>query len=305
MMKWWQLWCARRRTARATRSIADAESAHARGDVSSALCALEHAVACTPNDPAIYDAVIALHTAWTAEWTEEDFTRSLDWAMRAQELREPGARVARGLLTGALTPSPLIGLTGGIGCGKSFVLECFAGLGAATISSDAIVHELYASDAALVHEMAEIFGADILHTDGSLDRRALGARVFRDSAARSTLEALVHPRVRATITHNIAQAQLTTPPAIVVEIPLLYEVYGAEDFDQIIVVACDPATQLARVQKKFGLDVTDAQARIDAQMPLAEKCARADYVIHTDGTKEETAAQIHALWPELPRTRKL
>jgi dephospho-CoA kinase len=131
------------------------------------------------------------------------------------------------------------------------------------------------------------FGRSVLGVDGSLDRVALGALVFRDADARRALESIVHPIVQRETEAWFTSLPSTTPFAVA-EIPLLYEIARERDFDAVVVAACDLATQLARLRAR-GMGEEDAARRIAAQLPLADKVRRADYVICTDGTMDNTA----------------
>jgi dephospho-CoA kinase len=130
--------------------------------------------------------------------------------------------------------------------------------------------------------------------DGTLDRSSLGRLVFNDRAARADLEAIVHPEVYRRIGEWLA----TLPPGTriaMADIPLLFETGHTHDFDRVVVVACDPREQLRRLMSRDGLSERDARARLDSQWPIAEKEARADYVIRTDGSVADTDAQVRTI----------
>ncbi len=129
------------------------------------------------------------------------------------------------------------------------------------------------------------FGRTVLNADGTLNRDALGARVFADPLARHDLEGIIHPEVYAAITQWF---RTLDAPLGIADIPLLFETRREEDFDVIIVAACGPDQQVQRLMARSGLSESDARARIAAQWPLADKVARAHYVIDTSGTLEET-----------------
>lgn len=192
-----------------------------------------------------------------------------------------------------------IGLTGGIATGKSTVLETLAQCGAAVIDADAIVHELYADSAVLRERVQALFGAPCLRADGQLDREAVARRVFNDPAARAQLEGLIHPLVWSEIRARDRTLSATRPPLLVFDIPLLFEVCDLTWFDAIVVVSCDRATQVRRVMKRYRCDPATAEARIDSQLPLPEKLARADYVIDTNGKVADTIAVVRQLYPQL------
>ena len=193
-----------------------------------------------------------------------------------------------------------VALTGGIGTGKSYVRAQFDALGVPTVDSDVLARRAVAPGSAGLAAVAARFGAGILEPSGALDRRALGAVVFADAAARRDLEAIVHPFVRAETERWFAALPAEVPFAIA-DIPLLYEVGRNRDFDRVIVVACHPATQLARVIAR-GISEEEARQRIAAQLPIDEKVRRADDVIHTDGSFDETDRQVRALHAALAHT---
>lgn len=191
-----------------------------------------------------------------------------------------------------------VALTGGIATGKSFCLERFAELGAAVIDADWLAKEAVAPGSSGLAEVAERFGAHMLLEDGSLDRGALGRIVFGDSAARAALEAIVHPRVYRAIREWAANLPVTTRIAMA-DIPLLFETGHVHDFDAVVVCACSPAEQLRRLVARDELTQPDARARLAAQWPIDEKVTRADYVVRTDGSFAETAAQVRTVFAAL------
>lgn len=189
-------------------------------------------------------------------------------------------------------------LTGGIATGKSFCLERFAALGAATIDADLLAREAVAPGSAGLAAIVDRFGAGVLRADGSLDRAALGQIVFKDTTARAQLEAIIHPEVYRRITSWLANLPHGTRVAIA-DIPLLYETGHEHDFEAVIVAACEPDEQLRRVMARDGLGYEDARARVASQWPIEEKARRADHVIRTDGSHAETDAQVRTLFSQL------
>jgi dephospho-CoA kinase len=185
-----------------------------------------------------------------------------------------------------------VALTGGIATGKSYVRAEFARLGVPTIDSDILAREAVAPGTAGLDAVVRRFGAGVMDRSGSLDRHALAAIVFSDPAARKDLEAIVHPAVRAATERFFAELDPAAHAFAIADIPLLYEVGRDKDFDVVIVAAVDPATQVMRVMSRDGLTEEEARRRIAAQLPIADKVARADYVIRTDGTFEETTRQV-------------
>ncbi len=187
----------------------------------------------------------------------------------------------------------IIGLTGNIATGKSAVMRLAAGRGALTIDADGVVHELLAGDAGIQAQVAAAFGEGVRHAGGGIDRAALGAIVFGDPARLRQLEAILHPAVRLAIARRVAGSDA---PVIVIEAIKLLEGPLAAMCDQIWVTACARETQMARLRVCRGMDEASAAARIDAQSPQADKIARADVVITTDGLLRETEAQVAAAW---------
>jgi dephospho-CoA kinase len=188
-----------------------------------------------------------------------------------------------------------VALTGGIATGKSHVLDRFRRLGVPCLDADALAHGVEAAGTEATQAIAARFGDGVLAKDGSVDRSKLGPIVFADSAARSDLEAIVHPAVYRAITAGLRAFELTESPQLaVVDVPLLFESGRASDFDTVIATVCDPDTQLARLIAR-GMSGEDARRRLAAQLPAAEKATRANHVIDTSGTFEETDAQVDRL----------
>jgi dephospho-CoA kinase len=173
-----------------------------------------------------------------------------------------------------------VAITGGIGAGKSETLAAFARHGAATISSDDIVHRLLRDDDEVRRELLARFGAGILDEAGTIDRRAIGRIVFEDPQALAWLEGLLHPRVVAEyLDWRERLAELPQPPTVsVTEVPLLYEVGGETRFDAVVAVTAPADVRRARS------DVADAQNREPRLIPDAEKVRRADFAYVNDGS---------------------
>lgn len=188
-----------------------------------------------------------------------------------------------------------IALTGGIATGKSHVRRRFESLGIETIDADSLVHEALGPGTSATTSIARRFGTEVLAADGSVDRRRLGERVFGDDEARRELEGLLHPDVYAAITEWLDALARTGKSLGIADIPLLYETGHDDDFDVVIVVACDPEEQFRRVMARDGLSADAAGQRIAAQMPIGDKVKRADYVIWTKETLEETDRQVDEL----------
>lgn len=191
-----------------------------------------------------------------------------------------------------------IGLTGGIATGKSYVRAQFEKLGVPTSDADSLARDVVAPGTAGLAEVVRRFGADVLEPTGGLDRKRLASIVFDDPAARKDLEAIIHPRVKAATDRWFAAFDGSHALAIA-DIPLLYETGRDADFDEVIVVACDPETQVRRTIDRDGLSEKEARARLAAQLPIEEKIRRADYVIRTDGSFADTDQQIEAVHERL------
>jgi dephospho-CoA kinase len=183
-------------------------------------------------------------------------------------------------------------LTGGIATGKSYVRARLATHGIPTLDADVLARDAVAPGTSGLAAVAERFGTDVLLTDGSLDRRALGLVVFGDTQARADLEAIVHPRVREATSTWLDRLAAAGESLAVVDIPLLYETGRDHDFDRVIVTSCPRSQQVARVVERDGLTAAQADARIDAQLPTDDKVQRADFVIDTGGTFGDTNRQV-------------
>ena len=185
-----------------------------------------------------------------------------------------------------------VALTGGIATGKSYVLEQFRRRGVPCLDADDLAHGVEAAGTEATAAIAARFGADVLAPDGSVNRARLGPIVFADQAARRELEAIVHPAVYRAIAAGVRAFELTGTHAFaIVDIPLLFETGADQRFDRVIVTACPPELQIARLKER-GLSDDAARQRLAAQWPTEPKAARADFVIRTDGTFEDTDRQV-------------
>jgi dephospho-CoA kinase len=192
-----------------------------------------------------------------------------------------------------------IALTGGIATGKSHVLDQFRRRGVSCLDADALAHGVMVPGTEAAQAIAERFGPDILDADGAVDRNKLGSIVFADESARRDLEAIVHPAVYRAIHAALrAFALVGGSPLAVVDVPLLYETGHQSEFDRVIVTACPVDVQLRRLVDR-GLSEADARLRLAAQLPTGDKASRADFVIKTDGSYEETERQVEQIWRTL------
>lgn len=188
----------------------------------------------------------------------------------------------------------LIGLTGGIGAGKSTVSSALARRGAVVIDADAITRELQRPGQPVFDAMVERFGAGIVRADGELDRQAVADLVFPDPDALADLNAIVHPAVGAEIARRM-EAEVDTDHVVILDVPLLVE-SGRSDMVGTIVVDCDPEIAVERLMTHRGFGEADARARIARQASREERLAHADLVIDNSGTLEELAPQIERCW---------
>ncbi len=200
----------------------------------------------------------------------------------------------------------IVGLSGGIGSGKSTVVRTLAELGARVIDADQVVRDVQQPGSPALAEIAESFGAELIEPGGALDRKALGDIVFRDEAARQRLNAIVHPKVVTEMTRQLAEAMAEAPALVVLDIPLLFE--GRQSgtgsaalipFDTTLLVWVPAELQVERQMARDDCDEDEARRRIAAQMPIDEKRALADHIIDNSGTLEQTEAQVRALYATL------
>jgi dephospho-CoA kinase len=201
----------------------------------------------------------------------------------------------------ASRPVLLVGLTGGIGSGKSTVSAALAARGAVVVDADAIVRELQAPGTPVLAAMVERFGGGILRDDGTLDRQAVADVVFGDAEALAELNAIVHPAVGAEIARRL-EAEAATDHIVVLDVPLLVE-SGRDDLAGLIVVDTDPEVAIERLVSQRGFTEADARARIARQASREERLARADLVIDNSGPREALARQVDRCWEWLEGLR--
>jgi dephospho-CoA kinase len=188
----------------------------------------------------------------------------------------------------------MVGLTGGIGSGKSAVAARLAELGAVIIDADVLAREAVAAGTPGLAEVVAEFGPDVLDATGALDRAALATRVFGDEARRRRLESIIHPRVRARTAELVAAAPAGS--VVVNDVPLLVEAGLAAAYAVVIVVAAPAATRVERLVRDRGMSRAEAEARIAAQATDEQRRAVADAVVDNDGSLEELRARVDALW---------
>lgn len=192
-----------------------------------------------------------------------------------------------------------VGLTGGIGSGKSAVSRLLAAHGAVVVDADLVAREVVEPGTPGLARIVEEFGEEVLQADGSLDRAALGSRVFADPAALARLNAIVHPLVGERSAELMEQARASGAEVVVHDVPLLVENGLARMYSVVVVVAATPETQRDRLTRLRGMSEQEARRRIAAQAPLADKLAVATYVVDNDGPIEELALQVDRLWRRL------
>jgi dephospho-CoA kinase len=192
----------------------------------------------------------------------------------------------------------LIGLTGGVGSGKSTVAGILRDLGADIVDADEASHAVYAPGTPGFDAVVGEFGTEYVR-DGQVDRRRLGLLVFEDADARRRLNAIVHPLVRAWMAERTREAAERGAAVVIQDVPLLYE-NGLEDlFSSVVLVYVPPDVQLERLVEGRGLDHDRARAMIAAQMPIDEKRRRAHHVIDNSGTRDETRRQVEEMWAQM------
>ena len=194
-----------------------------------------------------------------------------------------------------------VGLTGGIGAGKSTVSRLLVELGAVLIDGDALAREVVARGTPGLEQVVEEFGPELLTPDGDLDRPALGRVVFADEGARRRLEAITHPM----IFEKYAELEAAAPPGALVvhDIPLLAESGRADTFDEVVVVDAPPELQVERMMRDRGWTREEAESRIAAQASREDRLAIATYVIENTGTLDDLRCRVEEVYTELTHRR--
>jgi dephospho-CoA kinase len=192
----------------------------------------------------------------------------------------------------------LVGLTGGIGSGKSTVARLLEKRGAVVFDADLLAREAVEPGTPGHAAVIDRFGADVLAPGGELDREALASIVFADPAARRDLEQIVHPEVRRLFAEGTV-AYRDTDRVVVFSAPLLVETGMHTAFEILVVVSATVATQIERLMRQRGMSEASIRARIDAQAPLEDKAAAADFIVDNEGTLDELESQVERLWTDL------
>jgi dephospho-CoA kinase len=196
--------------------------------------------------------------------------------------------------------SLLVGLTGGIGSGKTLAASIFKNLGAIIIDADILCRELVMPGQPALQEIAQRFGHDILNSAGELDRKELASIVFQDANSKKDLENILHPLVFAEEQRFYQAICQPNPHALVIiDAALLIESGNYKNVDKVILVACDEENQIQRVLKRGGFNREEVSDRIRSQMPLAEKRKFADYIIENDSTEEHLRESVEKLSQKL------
>ena len=189
----------------------------------------------------------------------------------------------------------VIGLTGGIGCGKSLAAQYFAELGALVIDADQLARAAIERGSDGFDEVVALFGDSILK-DGNIDRRTLGDLIFRDPAAKKQLENIIHPFVRREF--EAAVASLKGDQVLVYEIPLLVETNAHERFDVVITVESEMENRIARLRGR-GMHISEIEGRVAAQATREQRIEIADFLIENDGSEDELLRQVENIWDSL------
>jgi dephospho-CoA kinase len=187
------------------------------------------------------------------------------------------------------------GLTGNIGAGKSTVARLLAQRGVPVVDADRIAREVVEPGQPALEEIARRFGPEVIAPDGSLDRKAMAARVFADPDERRALNAIVHPRIAAVTAERMAALAEAGRPAAVYEAALIVENGLDKGLDGLVVVTAPVDVQIARLRLRDGMTEAEARARIAAQLPAEEKVKRATFVIDNHGSEQDLAAQVDEL----------
>jgi dephospho-CoA kinase len=196
-------------------------------------------------------------------------------------------------------PIRRIGLTGGVGSGKSTVASMLSESGIPVIDTDAVAHELLSYPGGeTVIEITARFGNEAVAEDGTIDRPGMAARVFADDALRSALEAILHPAIGRVVEERIEKLSLTAD-TVVIEVPLLFEAGWDRFVDAVVVVDCSPEQQVARFVERTGATEVEARRRMSSQMTRAARNHRADFILNNGGSLSDLKEAVELLLPKL------
>lgn len=199
----------------------------------------------------------------------------------------------------------VLGITGGIASGKSYVTAIFREFGVPVVSADDLARAVVEPGRPTLQALRQCFGEAIITAHGELDRARLAEIIFADRAARRDLNRIIHPAIATLAELTLQQLKDAGKRLIVYEAPLLFEAGAENRVDAVLMVSIDPELQRRRLARRDGLDDAAVTARIAAQMPQEEKVARADYVIDNSGSRAKTRAQVNALYHQLTVTCQL
>jgi dephospho-CoA kinase len=190
----------------------------------------------------------------------------------------------------------LVGLTGGIASGKSYVASLLEQLGASVIDADVVAREVVVPGTIGFSQVVDEFGKQLLQPTGEIDRQLLGAMIFSDPTKRARLESILHPLIKQRTLQLISEQR---SEIVVYVVPLLIEAAVDYPFDAVVTVEAGEANQVSRLMNSRGLSEDDARLRISAQTDSETRIARANYVINSSGTKEQTKAQVTSVWTQI------
>jgi dephospho-CoA kinase len=196
----------------------------------------------------------------------------------------------------------ILGLTGSIASGKSYVADSFVECGAILVSADLLAREVVNPGSPTLAKLVDAFGLEILTAGGNLNREVMAQTVFPDPIARRLLDSITHPAIACLAECRLAELNRSPHDLIVYEAPLLFEAGGEGRVEQVLMVVVDPAVQLARLLKRDSLNEAEARQRISAQWPQADKVQKSDYVIDNSGSLQQTRVMVGALYDYLTRT---
>jgi dephospho-CoA kinase len=190
----------------------------------------------------------------------------------------------------------ILGITGNIASGKSFVADIFVECGAILVSADLLAREVVTPGSPTLASLVDAFGLDILTAGGSLDREVMAQKVFVDPLARHHLESIIHPAIAHLADCRLTELKSSPHDLIVYEAPLLFEAGAEGRVDKVLVVVIDPALQMERLLQRDKVSEAEARQRADAQWPQADKVQRADFVIDNSGSLEQTRSAVTSLY---------
>jgi dephospho-CoA kinase len=198
----------------------------------------------------------------------------------------------------------LLGVTGGVATGKSTVSKMLEALGASLIDFDVLAREVVEPGKPAWKEIVDYFGRQVLQEDETIDRKKLSHMVFRDREKRKKLESFTHPRIFKEFQRRVDEISSERPePVIQVGIPLLIELNLQHRFHKVLLVYAPREVQIERLMRRDGISRESAENILEAQLPIEQKLEYADYVIHNEGTLEETSRQVKKVWEKLTSSK--